>query len=407
VTAPGRAEHGGAQLAVAIAGTGFMGRVHARAALVNGARLVGVSASTPASAERAAAALGAQRAYRSSAELVADPAVQVVHVCTPNHLHADLVRAAIDAGKHVICEKPLATDLADAQDLQLRAERSGVVATVPYVYRYYAMVREARVRAQAGELGRLALIHGSYLQDWLLEPTDTNWRVDASLGGPSRSFADIGSHWCDLAEFIIGDEIERVTSQFEIVLPRRPDPADSGPTFSVGRAGAGAGVQVNTEDAAVVQFRTRGGTLGSMVVSQVAAGHRNDLHLELLGTRASLSFDQQQPDVIRIGRDGAVSVIERDPARLSPAAAPYSRLPAGHPQGYQDCVDAFVGETYAAARGGPVDPLLPTFASGVRAAAVTDAVVRASAEGGRWVTVPDLAPSGGGAAARDRAGRTH
>jgi predicted dehydrogenase len=248
------------------------------------------------------------------------------------------------------------------------------------------------VRAQAGELGRLALIHGSYLQDWLLEPTDTNWRVDASLGGPSRSFADIGSHWCDLAEFIIGDEIERVTSQFEIVLPRRPDPADSGPTFSVGNRGSGGvGVQVNTEDAAVVQFRTRRGTLGSMVVSQVAAGHKNHLHLEVLGTRGSLTFDQQQPDVIRIGREGTVSIIERDPVRLSPAAARYSRLPAGHPQGYQDCVDAFVGETYAAVRGAPIDPLLPTFASGVRAAAVTDAVVRAAAEGGGWVRVPDLA----------------
>jgi predicted dehydrogenase len=380
----------GPPIAVAIAGVGFMGQVHARAALVNGARLVGVSASTPVSAGRAASALGAQRSYRSSEELVTDPEIEVVHVCTPNYLHADLVRAAIDAGKHVICEKPLATDLADAQDLLRRAESRGVVATVPYVYRYYAMVREARVRAHAGELGRLTLVHGSYLQDWLLDPAETNWRVDAYLGGPSRSFADIGSHWCDLAEFITGDRIERVSSQFQIVLPRRLDPVGAGATFSARSPDASSSlVNVDTEDAAVVQFRTRNGTIGSIVISQVAAGHKNHLQLEVLGTQGSLAFDHRYADRISVGRDGSVTVIEREPGLLSPAAARYSRLPAGHAQGYQDCVNAFVAETYQAARGGVPDALLPNFTSGVRAVAITDAVVRSAASGGSWVMVPD------------------
>jgi predicted dehydrogenase len=180
------------RLAVAIAGVGFMGRVHARAALVNGARLVGVSASSPQRAEQAATQLGAAKAYRDNEQLIDDPEVQVVHICGPNHMHAELARAAIRAGKHVICEKPLATNLADARELHSLALRHSVVATVPYVYRYYPMVREARQRTLAGEVGELAVIHGSYLQDWLLDAEQTNWRVDASLGGRSRSFADIG-----------------------------------------------------------------------------------------------------------------------------------------------------------------------------------------------------------------------
>jgi predicted dehydrogenase len=283
-----------------------------------------------------------------------------------------------------------------------------VVATVPYVYRYYAMVREARIRIQSGLVGRAVLVHGSYLQDWLIDPEETNWRVDPTLGGRSRSFADIGTHWCDLAEFITGDRIQRVRSDLDIVVPTRPDPRGSGPTFSPSppassRAGAsglglsgsgpsGPAVGVTTEDAAVVQFRTEGGALGSVVVSQVAAGHSNHLQLEVLGTDGSLTFDSQRPDQISIGHDGGMTVSRRDPRRLSPEAARYSRLPAGHPQGYQDCVDAFVGETYQAVRSGVVDPLLPTFAVGVRAAAVTDAVLRAAKADG-WVTVADLAPA--------------
>jgi predicted dehydrogenase len=393
--------------AVAIAGAGFMGRVHARAALVNGARLVGISSSNPDRAARAAAGLGAPRGYVSSEELVTDPEVDVVHVCTPNHLHAPLVLAALDAGKHVICEKPLATNVTSALELFRRAESAGVVAAVPYVYRYYAMVREARIRIRVGQLGRLALVHGSYLQDWLLDSSETNWRVDPVLGGPSRSFADIGSHWCDLVEFVTGDRIERVNAQFDTVRSRRPDPVGSGDTFSSAAAGTGGGgpahgsvaggdgVWVSTEDTAVVQFRTTAGALGSVVVSQVAAGHKNHLSLELFGTEGSASFDDRHPDLIRISRDGATTELERDPQRLSSDAAQYSRMPAGHAQGYQDCVDAFVGETYQAVRTGETDPLLPTFAAGVRAAAITDAVIASAANGSPWVEVVDPLPAVG------------
>ena len=197
------------RLRVAIAGTGFIGAVHARSARLAGARLVGVAASTPGRAQRAAEALGADRAFETAEQLVAAADVDVVHICTPNHLHVPLAAAALAAGKHVICEKPIALDGDSAQSLHDAAERSRHVAGVPFVYRYYPTVREARERVRTGVSGPIRLLHGSYLQDWLLRPEDDNWRVDATLGGASRAFADIGSHWCDPAEFVSGHRITR------------------------------------------------------------------------------------------------------------------------------------------------------------------------------------------------------
>src|SRR5829696_2438929 len=192
----------GGEVRVAIAGTGFIGGVHARSARVAGARLVGVAASSPERGVLAAAALGAERSFATAEELVESPDVDVVHICTPNHLHVALAEAALAAGKHVVCEKPLATDLTGARTLVDAAAAAGTAAAVPFVYRYYATVREARERVRSGATGAVRLVHGTYLQDWLTDAEDDNWRVDSVLGGASRAFADIGSHWCDLAEFV-------------------------------------------------------------------------------------------------------------------------------------------------------------------------------------------------------------
>ena len=208
-------------LRAAIAGTGFIGRVHARSALLAGAHLAGVAASSRESARDAATALGADRGFDSAEELVRDPDVDVVHVCTPNHLHLPLAEAALAAGKHVICEKPLALDVSGAQQLVEAAADSGLHAAVPFVYRYYPTVREARERVASGETGAVRLLHGTYLQDWLLRPDDSNWRVDEQLGGASRAFADIGSHWCDLAEFVSGHRITRLSARLLTAVPER------------------------------------------------------------------------------------------------------------------------------------------------------------------------------------------
>jgi predicted dehydrogenase len=371
-------------LKAAIAGTGFIGRVHARSLRLAGVELRGVAASSPASAASAAAELGAERAFDSADELVRDPDVDVVHICTPNHLHVPLAEAALEAGKHVVCEKPLATDALGARRLADLASESGLQTAVPFVYRYYATVREARERVRQGQIGRLQLLHGTYLQDWLLRPDDTNWRVDDEAGGPSRAFADIGSHWCDLAEFISGDRITRLSARLLTAVPERTGKPGRH-AFGSGD-GSGTARRVTTEDAALVQFETESGALGSLVASQVSAGRKNRLWIELDGSEEALAFDQEHPEELWCGRRESLTIRRRDPAELSEAAARFAFLPAGHPQGYADCFDAFVADVYDAVGGGSLPEGTPTFADGLRAALITRAVIE-SARDGRWVDV--------------------
>ena len=371
-------------LRAAIAGTGFIGRVHARSVRLAGAQLVAVAASSPESAQAAAAELGADRAFDSAEEMVRAPDIDVVHICTPNHLHLPLAEAALAAGKHVICEKPLALDAAGAQRLLDVAAGSGLQAAVPFVYRYYPTVREARDRVRSGKTGALHLLHGTYLQDWLLRPDDDNWRVDEQFGGASRTFADIGSHWCDLAEFVSGHRIARLCARMLTSVPERLS-APGRRAFATD-GGGGAARPVRTEDAAVVQFETDAGAIGSVVVSQISAGRKNRLWIELDGAEEALAFDQEQPEELWSGRREAVTILRRDPATLSPAAARFAFLPSGHPQGYADCFDAFVADFYDCVRSGAAVDGMPTFSDGLRAALITDAVLTSAREA-RWVDV--------------------
>ncbi|MFI9508626.1 Gfo/Idh/MocA family protein [Nocardia sp. NPDC052566] len=345
----------------AVVGAGFMGRVHAESVRRAGGQVVAVASSSPFTADAAAAALGAGRGYPSLDALLSDAEIDVLHVCAPNTVHVSVTLAALAAGVHVICEKPLATREADAAALVGAA--SGRVATVPFVYRFHPMIREMRQRLAAGEAGVLSTVSGGYLQDWLSESTDDDWRVDAELGGPSRAFADIGSHWCDLMEFITGDRIARLSAQTLVVHERR---------------------EVSTEDVASVHFTTESGVVGTLLVSQVAAGRKNRLHIEVSGTQTSFGFDQEDPERLWVGRRRGNLVLLRDPDALSAQAARYSRLPAGHAQGYQDCFDAFVGDTYRAIRGEDPADGLPTFEDGLRAVRITEAVLRSAASGGEW-----------------------
>jgi predicted dehydrogenase len=376
------------ELRVGIAGTGFIGAVHARSARLAGATVAGVAASTPDSAERAAARIGATKAYASAEELVSDPDLDVVHICTPNHLHGPLAQAALAAGKHVVCEKPLATTVEEAEALADAAQAARRIAAVPFVYRYYPTVREARTRVAAGGIGAVHLVHGVYLQDWLLSAQDHNWRVNPALGGVSRAFADIGSHWCDLAEFVTGQRIARLSARTQTAVPERRDgPARAAFTTTAGgQEGDGVLATVATEDVALVQFETDGGAMGSLVVSQVSAGRKNALRLQVDGADGALAFDQEDAETLWWGRRAAATLLRRDPATLSPGAARLATLPAGHPQGYADCFDLFVADVYAAIREGADPDGLPRFADGVRAAHLTETVI-ASAREQRWVDV--------------------
>jgi predicted dehydrogenase len=350
----------------AIIGTGFMGRVHSHAIAAAGGSVAGIVGSSPERARAAAASLRAEAVYEDVEAVI--EAADVVHVCVPNHLHASITLAAIAAGKHVVCEKPLATDLDAARAMTEAADEAGVVAAVPFVYRFHPMVREARARVAAGGLGRLTLAHGSYLQDWLLRPGDDNWRVDADKGGALRAFGDIGSHWCDLLEFVTGDRITAVSAQLSTANRRR------------------SGRDVSTEDIVTLQFATGGGMIGSTVISQVSAGRKNRLLLEVSGSEASVAFDQERSETLWVGGRTQNAELMRDPESLSPDAARLATTPGGHAQGYQDCFNAFVADTRAAIAGEAPDGL-PVFADGLRAARIAEAVA-ASARGRTWVEVP-------------------
>jgi len=374
-------------LRAAIAGTGFIGAVHAQAVRVAGGTVVGVAASTPERSRAAAQRMGVERAYDSAEALVEDAAVDIVHICTPNHLHEDLAQRALKAGKHVICEKPLAIDADGAQRLADLAADAPAVTAVPFAYRYYPTVHEARHRLASGQSGAVHLIHGTYLQDWLLGSQDDNWRVDADLGGLSRAFADIGSHWCDLAEFVTGHRLTRLSARTTIAVPERlrsdgREAFERGNDFGVLR-------RVSTEDAVVVQFETDRGALGSAVISQISAGRKNRLWLEVDAGAEALAFDQEDAESLWLGRRDQSAIIRRDPATLSAPAARLAVVPAGHPQGYQDCFNLFVADVFAAIGTGTRPDGLPSFADGLRAARITDAVLTSAGEE-RWV---DVAPA--------------
>ncbi len=256
--------------------------------------------------------------------------VDVVHLCTPNHLHAPLAEAALAAGKHVICEKPLALDHAQAEALGATAEASGRVATVPFVYRYHPMALEARARIAAGELGSLRLVHGGYLQDWLSTPEDDSWRVDPALGGASRAFADIGSHWCDLTEFITGDRIAARLRRDRDRDPRARRPRPSRRVRRARRQRRRAAARSPPRISPRCCSGTERGVLGTLVVSQVSPGRKNHLHVEVAGEHASVRFEQERPETLWLGRRERTEELWRDATLPEPLRrAPHRR--AGRP----------------------------------------------------------------------------
>ena len=352
-----------------ILGGGFMARVHRTAARDAGGALRAVATRSAQGARDAAQLLGAARAEHDAEALLDADDIDVVHICTPNATHADLALRALRAGKHVVCEKPLATTAADAAALAAEAAESGLVAAVPFVYRYHPMVREARARIARGEAGELLTRDCSYLQDWMLRPTDDDWRVRSSSGGASRAFADIGSHLCDLLEFVTGDRIRALSARTRRVFAER------------------AGQAVDTEDIVAVLVETSAGALGTLLISQMAAGRKNALTLELHGTRQSLRFEQERPEELWVGMREESRLLLRDPATADPESARLQRVPAGHAMGYQDAFNGFVADVYAAIAGDVPDGL-PTFADGHRAAVLTEAVLDSAAHEGRWTEVP-------------------
>ena len=276
-------------------------------------------ASSPERSRQVAESWGAEQAYENI-DQVADSDVEAVHICTPNASHVPYAIRLMDAGKHVLCEKPLGISLDDAQQAAAAAESAGVVNTIPFAYRFHPMVREMRARVQSEEFGAINLIHGSYQQDWLLNPRSTSWRVDSKAGGPSRAFGDIGSHWCDLVEWVTDDRIAELVATTSITIKQRP--ASTAATMSAVESDAPL-IDVDTEDSALILFRTANDIAGSAVITQLSAGRKNRLWVEIDGMQRSAVFDQELPEQLldRCRRRSADAGPRSQPRVVGTAAA--------------------------------------------------------------------------------------
>jgi predicted dehydrogenase len=378
-------------IGVAVIGAGFIGPVHVEALRRLGLPVRGILGCDRAESERARDGLGLPKAYADLDELLADPQVQAVHVAVPNVLHYEFAKRAIAAGKHVMCEKPLAMTAQQSGELVELAKGKRLAAGVCYNVRFYPLNIEARDRIARGEAGRIFAVNGSYAQDWLLHETDYNWRVLADQGGALRAVADIGTHWMDLVSCVTGLEIEAVLADLATVYPVRKRPKGEVETFSGKLAGPRETepVAIDTEDYGCVLLRFRGGARGSLWVSQVTAGRKNCIRYEIAGSKSSLAWDSQSPNELWIGRrDQANESLIRDPALLGPLARPYANYPGGHNEGFPDafkqCFRAFY--TYLAAGDFNAEPFFPTFAQGHREVLICEAILKSHRQQ-CWVNV--------------------
>jgi len=382
------------RVGMGLVGPGFVGAHHIDAVRRLGfVDVVAIAASTEASARDKALALGVPRAYGSVEALVADPDVHVVHNTTPNHLHVPVIMAALARRKHVISDKPLALSAADTRMLLKAAREAGVVHAVTFNYRGNPLVQQAREMIATGGIGEPSFVHGAYLQDWLLETTDFSWRLEPDKGGPTSAVGDIGSHWLDLVQHVMGQRVESVLADLQTIVATRMKPATSTKAFATATAVEREPFTVKSEDLGTLLLRFDGGAKGCVSVGQVCAGHKNDLWFEVNGRSASVRWFQERQNELWIGRRAAPNaVLLKDPSLLSEAARVYAHLPGGHQESWADAFCNVMRDiyTFIAAGRAPDDakpPAFATFEDGYRAACVVDAVLESHAAGNAWTRV--------------------
>jgi len=378
-------------IGTAVVGAGFIGPVHVEALRRLGVTVTGILGCDQNESLSAQKKLGLPKAYSSYEELLSDPAVNVVHLAVPNVLHYEMARQALLAGKHVMCEKPLAMNSQQSAELVELARSTRLAAGVCYNIRFYPLNLQARQMVAKGELGQIYAVNGSYVQDWLLYPTDYNWRVLAEQGGPLRAVADIGTHWMDLICSITGLEVEEVLADLYTVHKVRQRPIGEVETFTgkLKTEQQTVEVPITTEDYGCVMFRFRGGARGSLYVSQVTAGRKNCLRYEISAARCALAWNSESPNVLWIGRrDGPNQQVIRDPALLDDLARSFTNYPGGHNEGFPDtfkqCFRAFY--QYINAGDWSAPPLFPTFADGHREVLLCEAILESHRQQ-RWIAV--------------------
>jgi predicted dehydrogenase len=377
----------------AIIGTGFMGRVHLEAVRrVEFVEAVAIAGRNAEAAQRLGAGFSILKIATAYHDLLGDPAIDAVHICTPNAQHFSMARDALKAGKHVLCEKPLATTVEEGEELVELAASQRLRNCVCHNLRYYPMVQQMRRLCEAGDLGEILVVQGTYSQDWLLYDTDWNWRIDAKQGGPSRCMADIGSHWFDMAEHVTGLRATSLCADLQTFHTTRKRPKQAIETFANMSLGPDDYMKtaVDTEDFGAVIFRMGERTRGAVTASQVAAGRKNRLSIEIYGTKSSVAWDQERPDELWAGhRDTGNEMIIKDPFLLKPAARAYADLPGGHSEGYDDTFKQVFRRFYAAIGARSATPEYPQFVDGLRQLTILNTVLQSHRARG-WMDVPAL-----------------
>lgn len=377
----------------AIFGTGFMGRVHLEAVRrLEHVDVIAIAGRNRDAAYKLGSGFSVPYITTDYRQILADPTIDAIHICTPNAQHFPMAMAALEAGKHVMCEKPLATTVDEAGELLATAQKKGLRNAVCHNLRYYPMVQQMRRMCEAGDLGDILVVQGTYSQDWLLYDTDWNWRVDSKAGGPSRCMADIGSHWFDMAEHITGLRVSSLCADLQTFHPIRKQPKRSVETFANKMLSSEdyQETPVDTEDFGAVIFRMGTRTRGSVTASQVSAGRKNRLSIEIYGTKASVAWDQERPDELWSGnRDSGNRIFIKDPSLLHPEARSYADLPGGHSEGYDDTFKQVFRRFYASIADPTIQPEYPQFEDGLRQMLI----LRAELESNwtrRWIDVPNF-----------------
>jgi predicted dehydrogenase len=376
-------------IGAAVIGTGFIGTVHVEALRRIGVQVRGVLGSTPERGRVRADALGVPRAYDSLAHLLDDSSVDVVHVTSPNDLHVSQTRDALRAGKHVICEKPLAMTAEESAELVRLAAKTGLVNATNFNIRYYPLNQHAHDAVAAGELGDVRLVTGRYFQDWLLLESDWNWRLQPERGGALRAVGDIGSHWLDLMTFVTGQRVSAVMADLATFIETRHEPTGPVETFATDRSAETVERGIATEDTATILLRFENGARGAVSVSQISPGRKNSLQYEIDGSSSALAWDSEQPDQLWIGhRERPNEILLKNPALMGPSGRSASVLPGGHVEGFADTFGAHFRAVYAdVVAGAPSSrPGYPSFADGHDEMLVGDAIARSAREG-RWIEI--------------------
>ena len=378
---------------VAVIGTGYIGNVHCEQLMrLSNVVLAGIADKNQAFASGAASRFGAEKIYRDAEEVLADETIDVIHNCTPNNLHYEINKLALEAGKQVFSEKPLALSAKESSELAKLADKEKAVTGINFCYRYYPVVQEAAVRVTGGKIGTVYNILGSYLQDWLLYPTDYSWRLDPSMAGASNIVGDLGSHWFDLAQFVSGLKITEVMAELKTILPVRKRPKSKETlTFSNASDIEYEDVKISLDEYGALLLRFDNGACGTFTTSQLAAGRKCNIDLQVYGSEGSVAWNHERSAELWFGyRNEPNRIFFESPNLQAPSTTRFARLPSGHPMGYMDAVMNLFSDFYRAIElkreNKTPDFRHPDFKAGHEEMLILEAAIR-SRKNGTWAKV--------------------